>query len=240
MKKLFSIFTISLLVASSAFAAGGGIALPEQPWGFKEVKAHWEKDKIYRGYQVATQVCLSCHGFKYIKHRDLKKVGFTEAEVKKLAEEMDMSVDDALMSGLSEEDAIAAYAKALPDLSVMNKARPGGADYTYALLTGYRDAPQGFNLPDTGHYNEYFPGHVIAMPNPLSDDLIEYFDGTNASVEQMAKDISYFMQWTAEPELIERQQLGIYVLLYVFILAVLLYFVKKRIWSDVKRKKEED
>lgn len=83
MKKLLSLLTIFTLVASQSFAAGGGVALPEQPWAFKNVKADWDKEKIYRGYQVATQVCLACHGFKYIKHRDLMKVGFAEAEVKK-------------------------------------------------------------------------------------------------------------------------------------------------------------
>ena len=239
MKKLLSLLTVLTLVSASALAAGSSVELPKQPWSFQSVKADWEKDKIYRGYQVATQVCMSCHGFKYIKHRDLMKVGFTEAEVKKLAEEMEMSVMDTFKSALSDEDAIAAYAKALPDLSVMNKARPGGADYTYALLTGYKEAPEGFNLPDTGSYNEYFPGHVIAMPAPLAEGQVDYFDGTNATVEQMANDVAYFMQWTAEPELTTRQQLGVYVLLYVFILAILLYFTKKRIWSDIKRKDTE-
>jgi ubiquinol-cytochrome c reductase cytochrome c1 subunit len=240
MKKLLSLLTILSLVVTNSFAAGNLVALPEQPWSFKNVTSSWEKDKIYRGYQVATQVCLSCHGFKYIKHRDLMKVGFTEAEVKKLSEDMEMSINDTFKSAMSDADAIEVYAKALPDLSVMNKARPGGADYTHALLTGYEDAPQGFNLPEGGYYNKYFPGHVISMPAPLVQDQIEYFDNTNASIQQMSKDVTYFMQWTAEPELITRQQLGVYVLLYVFILAILLYFTKRRIWSDVKKKDDDE
>lgn len=240
MKKILSILAILSVMATNSFAAGPTVALPEQPWSFKSVTAHWEKDKIYRGYQVATQVCLSCHGFKYIKHRDLMKVGFTEAEVKKLAEDMEMSIDDIFKSSLSDEDAISIYAKAMPDLSIMNKARPGGADYTYALLMGYEEPPHDFEMPEGGYYNKYFPGNIIGMPNPLSEDQIEYFDKKNATMAQMSKDVSYFMQWTAEPELIERQRLGIYVLLYVFILSILLYFTKKRIWSNVKRKNKDD
>lgn len=235
MKKLLTILALLTAMAPSAQAAGT-IHHAEQVWGFENVSDTWEKERILRGYQVATEVCLSCHGFKYIKHRDLMRVGFTEDEVKELAKNMDISINEPILSGLSDEDAIAAYAKALPDLSVMNKARPQGADYTYALLTGYTQTPKGFEIADTAYYNTAFPGHAIAMPAPLtSDGQIEYIDGTPATVEQMAKDVTYFMQWTAEPERIERQQLGVYVLLYVFILAILLYFTKRRIWNNVKK-----
>lgn len=240
MKKLFSLLTAFALVAGNVFAAGPAIELPKQPWTFQDVRSDWDKATIYRGYQVATQVCLSCHGFKYIKHRDLMKVGFTENEVKKLAGEMDISIDDTFKAAMSEEDMVEVYAKVLPDLSVMNKARPGGADYVHALLTGYEDAPSNFDMPETGYYNKYFPGHVIAMPAPLSEGQVEYFDGTNATVEQMSKDVTYFMQWTAEPELTARQQLGVYVLLYVFILTILLYFTKRRIWRDIKKKDDDE
>ena len=235
MKKLLTILALTLAMAPSANAADA-IKHAEQVWGFEKVSDNWEKDRILRGYQVAMEVCLSCHGFKYIKHRHLGAVGFTEAEIKELAKNMDIGVNDPILSGLSDEDAVAAYAKALPDLSVMNKARPQGADYTYALLMGYTEAPKGFEIADTAYYNTAYPGHAIAMPAPLvSDGQIEYIDGTPATVEQMAKDVTYFMQWTAEPERIERQKLGVYVLLYVFLLAILLYFTKRRIWNDVKK-----
>lgn len=236
MKKLFTAFALLVLVSTSAQASSSEHELAKHVWGFEKVTDNWDKARILRGYQVATEVCLSCHSFKYIKHRNLMSVGFTEEEVKELAKRMELDVNAPLKSGLSDADAIASYAKALPDLSVINKARHGGADYVYALLTGYEEAPKGHVVPEGSNYNIAFPGNNIAMPAPLtSDGQIEYIDGTNATVEQMSKDIAYFLQWTAEPERIERQQLGVYVLMYVFILAILLYCTKRRIWKNVKK-----
>tara|TARA_R110000868_G_scaffold218576_2_gene469157 strand:- start:83525 stop:84226 length:702 start_codon:yes stop_codon:yes gene_type:complete len=229
------ILTALLLVSGNAYASGS-MHLPEQEWSFNSATTNWEKDTILRGYQVATEVCMSCHSMKYIKHRDLAKVGFTEGEIKQLAKNMEMTIGTPLMSAMSDADAKEVYAKALPDLSVMNKARPGGADYVYALLTGYENAPAGHTVPESASYNKYFPGHNIAMPAPLtSDGQIEYIDGTTATVEQMAKDVTYFLQWTAEPELKDRQKIGVFALLYVFLLAILLYFTKRRIWQSVKK-----
>lgn len=232
MKKI--LLAALLLIAGNANASGT-MHYPQNEWSFNNPTSDWEKDTILRGYQVATEVCMSCHSLKYIKHRDLAKVGFTEAEYKQLAKNMEMSIGDPLMSALSDEDARESYAKALPDLSVMNKARPDGANYLYALLTGYVDAPAGHNVPEGASYNKYFPGHNIAMPSPLSEGQVEYIDGTVSTVEQMAHDLTYFLQWTAEPELKDRQKIGVFALLYVFILAILLYFTKRRIWQNVKK-----
>lgn len=140
-----------------------------------------------------------------------------------------------------------------PDLSIITKARgyhrgfPGwfidlftgyqeaGADYLYALLTGYEEeAPEGFNLVDGMSYNHYFAGHQIAMPPPLSDELVEYGDGTKATVDQMAKDITAFLMWTAEPTLEQRKRLGFQVFLFVLLLTGLMYFTTKRLWHGVK------
>ncbi|MFT7144653.1 MAG: ubiquinol-cytochrome c reductase cytochrome c1 subunit, partial [bacterium] len=208
MKKLL---LAALLIVSGNAYASGAMHYPQQDWSFNKATSDWEKDTILRGYQVATEVCMSCHSMKYIKHRDLAKVGFTEDEIKRLAANMEMSIGAPFMSSLADEDAAAVYAKILPDLSVMNKARGDGANYVYALLTGYEDAPSDHELPEGASYNRYFAGHNIAMPTPLSDEQVEYIDGTEATVKQMAKDVTYFLQWTAEPELKSRQQLGIFV-----------------------------
>lgn len=213
-----------------------GPQVPDVHWPFEEVSANWDKDRLYRGYNVATQLCLSCHSFKYISHRNMMGAGFSEAEVMKLAEDMGVDMNDKLISPLDEETAKATYGKVPPDLSVMNKARPGGASYVYALLTGYHEAPEGFDLPAGTYYNTYFPGHAIAMPAPIvGPDMVEYHDDTAATVDQMARDVSYFMQWTAEPELPTRKHLGIYVLLYLIIFTVLAYWLKREIWRDVKK-----
>jgi ubiquinol-cytochrome c reductase cytochrome c1 subunit len=151
--------------------------------------------------------------------------------------------------------------KAPPDLSVIAKARtyergfpwfvldvlpiPGvmyqenGPDYVSALLNGYEDPPQGFEVPSGGQYNRYYPGHIIAMPKPLSDGQIEYAKLENGqpqapeTVEQYAKDVTAFLMWTAEPHLEQRKQLGFKVIAFLLLMAVLLYFTKKRIWDRV-------
>lgn len=139
-----------------------------------------------------------------------------------------------------------------PDLSLMAKARgsggdsavrfsmlqpsgfPIGADYLYALLTGYEEhAPEGISIPEGKYYNHYFPGHAIAMAPPLADDAVEYGDGTPATVNQMAHDVSVFMNWISEPELNERKNLGVKVMLFLIVLTIMLYALKRKIWANV-------
>ncbi len=121
-----------------------------------------------------------------------------------------------------------------PDLSVMVKARPNGANYLKALLTGYVDPPADVQLMDGMHYNAWFPGYQIAMPNVLNEDQVEFADGTRATVEQMARDVTTFLAWAAEPELEQRRQMGVKVLVFLAILGGLVYATKRKIWADVK------
>jgi cytochrome c1 len=139
-----------------------------------------------------------------------------------------------------------------PDLSLMAKARTyergfpwfvidmftqyqeQGVDYLVALLNGYKDPPQGFELPAGSNYNEYFPGHAIAMPPPLSNDQVSYTDGTPQTVQQYSKDVAAFLMWTAEPHMEARKRIGFQVMIFLFVFAVLLYFTKKKVWAEVK------
>lgn len=231
------LLTLALLVSavSPVMAAGAGVKAPKQEWSFEGVRGDWNLEQILNGYTVATQVCLACHSFKYISHRDFTRLGFSEDQAKVLAADFGVELNDKLVSALSAEDSQATYGKIVPDLSVMTKARPDGVNYVFALLTGYKQAPAGFEVAEGGYYNEYFPGHVIAMPAPLvSDGMVTYRDGSSPTIEQMARDVTAFMAWTAEPERVDRQRMGVYVLLYLIILSVLLYFYKRRIWKDVK------
>jgi cytochrome c1 len=139
-----------------------------------------------------------------------------------------------------------------PDMSVLAKARgheagfprfifdavtqyqEAGPDYIHAILTGYEEQPPaGFALAPGTQYNKYFPGHAIAMPKPLSDGQVEYTDGTPATVDQYAKDVSAFLMWAAEPKLDERKRLGFQVFVFLLVLTGLLYFTKRRVWHDV-------
>jgi ubiquinol-cytochrome c reductase cytochrome b/c1 subunit len=138
-----------------------------------------------------------------------------------------------------------------PDFSVLAKARTyergfpwfifdiftqyqeQGPDYIVALMKGYEDAPQGFQLPSGTQYNKYFPGHALAMPPPLTDDRVEYSDGTPATIEQHAKDVAAFMVWAAEPHMEARKRIGFQVMIFLLVFAGLLYFTKKKVWASV-------
>jgi len=214
---------------------------PAQKWTFQGVPGSWDKAQILRGYTVATQVCLACHSFKYFTHRDLMQVGFTESEVKTLAKALNMNIDQPLLTAQDDETAKATFGKVPPDLSMITKAREGGPDYVYALLTGFSEDPAEISktfpqgMPPNTHFNRAFPGHAIAMPSPLSaPDLVTYSDGTSATIPQMAKDVTTFLDFVAEPERTERQRLGVYVLLYLVIFTLLAYVTKRAIWKDVK------
>jgi cytochrome c1 len=138
-----------------------------------------------------------------------------------------------------------------PDMSVLAKARSteagfpqfiidaftqyqeGGPDYIHAILNGYEDPPPGVAVAPGTQYNKYFPGHAIKMPKPLSDGQVEYTDGTPATLDQYAKDISAFLMWAAEPKLDERKRLGFQVFIFLIVLTGLLYFTKRRVWHDI-------
>jgi cytochrome c1 len=109
-----------------------------------------------------------------------------------------------------------------------------GVDYIVAVLKGYAQKPADMTMPAGTQYNTYFPGHAIGMPPPLSDGVVTYTDDTPQTLDQYAHDIAAFLMWAAEPTLIARKQLGFQVMIYLFVLAVLLYFTKKKIWHAVE------
>ncbi|NWG23097.1 MAG: cytochrome c1 [Pseudorhodoplanes sp.] len=138
-----------------------------------------------------------------------------------------------------------------PDMSVIAKARTyergfpwflfdivtqfqeQGPDYIVALMNGYEDPPQGFQLPPGSHYNKYFPGHAIGMPKPLSDGQVTYDDGAPQTVDQYAKDVTAFLMWAAEPHMEARKRIGFQVMIFLLVFAGLMYFTKKKVWADV-------
>ncbi|MBI1202471.1 MAG: hypothetical protein GC182_08165 [Rhodopseudomonas sp.] len=147
--------------------------------------------------------------------------------------------------------AAAANGVAPPDMSTLAKARgyqrgfptflfdivtqyqEAGPDYIHAILNGYKEAPKGFTVPAGGHYNEYFPGHVIAMPQPLADGQVTYDDGSPQTLAQYSKDVTAFLMWAAEPKLVQRKRTGFQVMIFLILLSGLLYFTKKKVWSAV-------
>ena len=190
---------------------------------------------------------------QYLSYRNLGEPGgpeFSEQEVKAIAAsfEIDDGPDsqgemftrpgkpsDKFKSPYpNTQAAIAANGGAYPpDMSVLVKARKGGANYIYSVLVGYEDPPPGVTLDDGVYYNKYMAGNKIKMPNNLMDGLVEYADGTESTVDQMAKDVTTFLAWAAEPELEERHRTGVKVIIYLVLLTTLVYLSMKKIWSRV-------
>jgi ubiquinol-cytochrome c reductase cytochrome c1 subunit len=224
----------------------------------------WDVQQLQRGYQVYKEVCSACHSMKFVAMRDLAQLGYSEAEVKAEAASWTVpGIDpntgetntrpgtptDYFPSPFANDVAArAANNNAVPpDLSLMTKARHDGAAYVYSLLTGYQEQPAELlrQFPDakTGpglYYNPYFPNLNIAMAPPLNDGQVTYADGTQASVDQMAKDVAAFLTWTAEPTLVKRTQTGWAVLGFLLFATILAWLAKKQIWAPIvpKRRKE--
>jgi ubiquinol-cytochrome c reductase cytochrome c1 subunit len=214
----------------------------------------YDRQQLQRGFQVYKEVCSACHALSYVAFRNLEELGYGEEEVKAIANQWQIEVPDvdpktgeastrkALPADHfpspypNETAARAANNNALPpDLSLITKAREGGPAYVASLLTGYRNPPANLpaeNRPGQGlHYNPWFPNLNIAMPPPLtSDGQVTYADGTNPTRDQMAKDVSAFLAWTAEPRLENRRAAGLATLIFLIFATVLSYMAYQNIW----------
>ena len=256
MKNIFKIayLTILLIVVSHQAKAAEKIELLKIDWSFKGLFGKFDRGSLQRGYQVYTEVCASCHSMKYLSYRNLSEKGgpeFSIEQTKAIAasfEVIDGPNDDGEMferpAKLSDKfvmpyanikEAQAANGGAYPpDMSVLAKARSGGVDYIYSVLLGYEDPPNGVILDDGVYYNKYMYGNNIKMSQPLYDGSVEYNDGTEATEEQMAKDVATFLMWAAEPHLEARHKMGFKAILYLIILTILVYFSMKKIWSRIE------
>ncbi len=225
----------------------------------------FDKRQLQRGLQVYTEVCSACHSLKLVSFRDLKQLGYTDAEVKAYAgsgqqwkiqvpsinpDTGEASTRKPLPSDTfpppfpNEVAARAANNNALPpDLSLITKAREGGAAYVYSLLTGFQNQPPELlkkfpdaKTPPNLHYNPYFANLNIAMPPPLTTNgQVTYADGTPATVDQMAKDVAAFLVWTAEPNLEARHAAGLAVVIFLLVGTILGYFAYQQVWHEAKR-----
>ncbi len=252
--KLIYFIFFSLILLSQNILADEKKQLLTSDWSFKGYFGKFDRAALQRGYQVYTEVCASCHSMKYLSYRNLAEKGgpeFSEEQAKAIAanfEVTDGPNNDGDMferpAKLSDKfaqpyrnvkEATASNGGAYPpDMSVLVKARSGGADYIYSLLLGYEDPPSGVTLDDGVYYNKYMYGNNIKMPKPLMDGQVEYNDGTEATEEQMAKDVVTFLAWSAEPHLEARHKIGFRSIIYLIIITILVYFSMKKIWSRVE------
>ena len=238
------------VISSSAWGAGGDVTLKTRDWSFSGPFGTFDKAAMQRGFQVYNEVCAGCHSMKLIAFRNFADLGYNEAEIKALAaqyEVQDGPNDDGEMfmrPAIPADRMPAPYANdnaaragnngALPpDLSLIAKARPNGPDYLYSLLSSYDDAPNGEEVPDGMYYNAAYPGHLIAMPQPLYGDDVEYSDGAATSIEAVSADLTQFLMWAAEPKMEVRKRIGVAAVFFLSIFVIFSYLAKRRIWADV-------
>ena len=259
MSKFFNIiFTLVffLFFGFNSMAAEKTAKLLSPEWSFKGFFGKFDRASLQRGYQVYNEVCAACHSMKYLSYRNLSEPGgpeFSVSQAKAIASNFEVIdgpnsegemftrpaklSDKFVMPYENVQAATVANGGAYPpDMSVLVKARKGGADYIYSLLLGYDDPPAGMELDEGVYYNKYMYGNKIKMSSPLSDGLIEYSDGTEPTTEQMAKDVVTFLMWSAEPHLETRHKTGFRVIVYLIILTILVYLSMKKIWSRVENK----
>lgn len=211
----------------------------------------YDRAQLQRGYAVYAQVCSTCHALKHVAYRDLAQLGYNEAEVKAIAGKAKITAKDPLSGEMKERAGLPSdhfppvvYAGKgnPPDLSLITKARHGGAAYVYSLLTGYQNQPAALlkefpdsKTPDGMYYNPYFANLNIAMPPPLTGDgQVSYSDGTKATKDQMAQDVAAFLTWTAEPKLEKRHQTGFVWMGLMLLVTILSYMSYRNIWAEKK------
>ena len=224
--------------------------MPSHEWSFKGFTGKFDRAALQRGFQVYREVCSGCHSMQLLYYRDLIDIGFSPEQVKAIAAEYTVidgpdnegnmferpakSSDKFVGPFANEQEARfnnnGAYP---PDLSVIAKARKNGVDYLYNLLLGYTDPPDSFEISEGMYYNKWIDGNQIAMAPPLDEGYVDYDDGTNNTLPQLAEDVVTFLKWSAEPELEVRKKMGIKVILFFIIFGFIIFLAKRRLWKDI-------
>ena len=246
------IFFILIFLFSNfnVLAIGSGNDLPKHNWSFKGLTGTFDKSAVQRGFKVYREVCSGCHSMSLLYYRDLIDIGFSNEEVKAIAAEytvIDGPNDEGEMFerparpsdrfippfSNEQEARVSNNGSYPPDLSVITKAKKRGPDYIFNLLLGYTEPPVDFELGEDMYYNKWKEGHQIAMAQPLDEGYVDYDDGTENTLPQLAEDITTFLVWSAEPELEERKKLGIKVILFFIVLGSIVFIVKNRLWREI-------
>ena len=262
MRFLLLLGLVIAMGASQAAAEPSTAALPPNTvsWSFDGPFGHYDRASLQRGFQVYKEVCSACHSLNRVAFHSLSDdggPGFTDAEMKAIAaaykvpagpndkgETVDANGNPLTRAGIpadyfpppfaNEQAARTANSGALPpDLSLIEKARAGGANYVYSILTGFRQTPPGwFHVMANKYYNPYFDGWNISMPPPLAKGTVTFSDGTPNTVEQEARDVVTFLAWTSEPKMEERKRLGFGVIAFLLLLSGLLFLSYRKVWKD--------
>jgi ubiquinol-cytochrome c reductase cytochrome c1 subunit len=222
---------------------------PKQIWGFAGPFGTFDRAAAQRGFEVYKEVCSNCHSLKLGYYRNLTGIGLNDEQVKAIAASVNVPTigddgqpaerpalpADHFRSPFPNDKAARATLNGAlpPDLSVIIKAREGGPDYVFGVLTGYGEPPAGMKMGDGMNYDKYFPGHQIAMPQPLQDGQVTYGDGTKATIEQEARDVATFLTYMSDPWMEQRKRIGVKIILFLVLMTGVTYAVKRKVWSDV-------
>jgi ubiquinol-cytochrome c reductase cytochrome c1 subunit len=251
-----------LLASTAAYALDTTALAPkDEKFSFEGPFGTYDRGALQRGYQVYKEVCSACHAVNHLAFHNLTEAGgpeFTEAQGRALAAAAKVPADpndkgetvddkgaplmrsatlaDHLPAPFANENAARANnGGALPpDLSMVVKAREGGPQYVYSILTGFHQTPPaGFKVTANKYYNPYFGGWNISMPPPLAANSVTYSDGTKATVEQEAHDVVTFLTWAGEPKMEERKRMGFGVMVFLIGLAGILFAAYRKVWKDL-------
>ncbi len=257
---IFISIITTLSFADSQHSHGANTNYLKTDWSFEGIFGTFDRASLQRGYQVYQDVCAGCHSVQHLSYRNLSEKGgpeFLPEEAKAIAAQFEVidgpnedgemftrpgRLSDKFVSPFPNVKAAAAANGGAypPDMSVLAKARKGGANYIYSLLMGYEEAPAGYELDDGVYYNKYMPSQKIKMAEPISDGIVEYADGTETSKAQIAKDVTAFLVWAADPHLEARHRMGFKVFFYLIILLTLVYLSKQKVWARFGSKNEEE
>ena len=248
---MFLILALLALAGTVSLArAEGGEKLPQIHWSFEGVFGTYDRAALQRGFQVYREVCASCHSLKRVYYRDLAALGYSAGQIKAVAAGAQVGdgpndqgemfqrpglPSDRFVSPFPNVQA-AAYANGgaePPDMSLLVKARHGGASHVYGILTGFEDTPAGKALQPGQFWNKFMPGNVIAMSPPLTDGRVTYTDASPQTVAQYAMDVSQFLAWASEPHMELRKRTGIKAFLFLLVFTGVMYTVKRRMWTKI-------
>jgi ubiquinol-cytochrome c reductase cytochrome c1 subunit len=260
MKALPLALASMLAATTGAFAQAADFSEPLHPkavgFSFEGPFGTYDRAAWQRGFQVYKEVCSACHSLSRVAFHDLT-FGFSEAQAKALAagykipadpndkgETTDDKGERLTRPGIladhfpppfaNEEAARASNGGALPpDLSLIVKAREGGAQYVYSIVTGFgQKPPKGFAVQEGKYFNPYFAGGNISMPPPLAEGSVTFADGTTATIDQEAHDVVTFLSWAAEPKMEERKEIGFGAMIFMLALSGLMFLSYRRVWKD--------
>ncbi len=229
-------------------------------WSFEGPFGVYDQAELQRGFQVYKEVCSACHNLSHVAFHALSEPGgpgFTDAQMKAIAasykipagpndkgDTVDANGNPLMRPGTpadyfpgpfpNEEAARAANNGALPpDLSMIVKARAGGPQYVYSIITGFHEKPPAwFHVMANKYYNPYFDGWNISMPPPLTDGQVTFADGSPNKVADEAHDVVAFLAWASDPTMDERKRTGFVVVAFLLLLSGLLYLSYRRVWKD--------